>query len=366
MAAPQSSGTKAPESQSSARKKLRPFNDAQLSHIFEQLSMLLGAGITPAEGLGIMLRDKDNTDLADACLILQNLVMDGVSLSEAVQESGLFPFYAVQLLKIGEMTGRLDAVCSSLSSFYETEDELRGSIRDAFYYPMIMAVMMFVLVIVLLSHVLPIFEQVFRQLGTSTSGVAAVLMSVSGALSRYYAAFITLFLVLAALFFYFNSTQRGQKHFHRLLQKCPLTQGLSEDIALGRFAAGMELTQASGMDTYESLTMCRNIVENDAIAARIDTCIRSLQEGTPFSEALAGAAIFSSFYSSMIHVASMTGHMDTVMGYISRHYRAETDRRIDAALSRIEPTMVALLAILVGGILLSVILPLMGIMSSIG
>lgn len=366
MAVSPSSGAKAPESQSPATTKLRPLNEEQLSHTFEQLSMLLGAGITPAEGLDIMIRDKDNTDLADACRALQSLVMTGVSLSEAVRQSGLFPFYAVQLLKIGEMTGRLDAVCSSLSSFYEAENELRGSIRDAFYYPMIMVVMMFVLVIVLLSRVLPIFEQVFRQLGTSVSGVAAVLMSVSGALSRYYAVFITLFLVLAALFFYFNSTQRGQKHFHRLLQKCPFTKNLSEEIALSRFAAGMELTQASGMDTFESLTMCRDIVENDAVAARIDACIRSLQEGTPFSEALAGAAVFSSFYSSMIQVASMTGHLDTVMGYISRHYRTETDRRIDAALSRIEPTMVALLAILVGGILLSVILPLMGIMSSIG
>lgn len=360
------SAKKGPVKKGSARQKLRPLNEEQLSHTFEQLSMLLGAGITPAEGLDIMLRDRDNTDLAGAYRALYGLVMGGVSLSEAVRQSGLFPFYAVQLLKIGEMTGRLDAVCSSLSSFYEAEDELHGSVRDAFCYPMIMAVMMFVLVIVLLSRVLPIFEQVFRQLGTSVSGVAAVLMNISSALSRYYAVFITLFLLLAVLFFYFNSTRSGQKHFRRFLQKCPFTRNLSEEIALSRFAAGMELTQSSGMDPCESLTMCRDIVENDAVAARIDACVRSLQAGSPFSDALADAAIFSSFYSSMIHVASMTGHIDTVMGYISRHYRAETDRRMDAALSRIEPAMVALLAILVGGILLSVILPLMGIMSSIG
>ena len=94
--------------------------------------------------------------------------------------------------------------------------------------------------------------------------------------------------------------------------------------------------------------------------------MQSLQAGNPFPEALGSAGIFSGFYSAMIRVASMTGHLDTVMGYIARHYREETDRRIDAALSRIEPAMVAILAVLIGGILLSVILPLMGIMSSIG
>lgn len=347
-------------------KAPRPLDDEQISHTFEQLSMLLGAGITPAEGLDIMIHDKDNTDLAACYRTLWELLGKGNSLSDALQKSGLFPSYPVQLMKIGELTGHTDAVSSSLASFYESEDQLKASVRDAFSYPVIMAVMMFVLVIVLLSRVLPIFGQVFRQLGTQVSGIAAILMDISSSLSRYYAFFIGLFFAFALLFLYFSNTVSGQKSLQRFLQKFPLTKGLTEQIAMSRFAAGMELTQSSGMDTYESLTLCRSIAENDAVAARIDHCIRLLQEGSSFADALAGASIFSSFYSSMIRVASMTGHIDTVMGYISRHYREDTDRRIDAALSRIEPAMVALLAILIGGILLSVILPLMGIMSSIG
>lgn len=347
-------------------KAPKPLDDEQISHTFEQLSMLLGAGITPAEGLDIMIHDKDNTDLAACYRTLWELLGKGNSLSDALQKSGLFPSYPVQLMRIGELTGHTDSVCSSLASFYASEDQLKASIRDAFSYPVIMAVMMFVLVIVLLSRVLPIFGQVFRQLGTQVSGIAALLMDISSSLSRYYAFFIGLFFVFALLFLYFSSTVSGQKILQRFLQKFPLSKGLTEQIAMSRFAAGMELTQSSGMDTYESLTLCRNIVENDAVAARIDQCIRLLQEGNSFADALSGASIFSSFYSSMVRVASMTGHIDTVMGYISRHYREDTDRRIDAALSRIEPAMVALLAILIGGILLSVILPLMGIMSSIG
>ncbi len=145
-----------------------------------------------------------------------------------------------------------------------------------------------------------------------------------------------------------------------------LTKGLSEEIAIGRFAAGMQLTQASGMGTYESLTICRTLAENDAVAARIDLCVQYLESGDGLADALSKAEIFSSFYSSMIRVASLTGNADTVMGYIARHYQEDSNRRIDTVLARIEPAMVAILAIVIGMILLSVILPLMSIMSSIG
>ena len=344
----------------------KPLSEEQLSHFFEQLAMLLSAGITPEEGLDIMLRDKDNVDLAGVCRQLQEQISHGMCLSESLQASGVFPSYAIRLLHIGELTGHSDSVCASLAGFYASEDELRASIRDAFYYPMIMALMMFVLVVVLLSRVLPIFRQVFRQLGASVSGVSSLLMDISDALSRYYILFLAVFLALAAAFFYFNNTRKGRQQLQQLLQKMTLTKGLSEEIAIGRFAAGMQLTQASGMDTYESLTICRTPVENDVVAARIDRCMQYLEGGDVLADALAKAEIFSSFYSSMIRVASLTGNADTVMGYIARHYQEDSNRRIDTVLARIEPAMVAVLAIVIGMILLSVILPLMSIMSSIG
>ncbi len=344
----------------------KPLTDEQLSHTFEQLAILLSAGITPSEGLSVMLKDKDNNDLAAVYTQLLALVWEGKSLADSMQETGVFPSYSIQLLHIGELTGRTDVVCSSLSSYYETEDALHISVRDAFYYPMIMAVMMFVLVIVLLSRVLPIFEQIFRQMGTTASGVSAALMAISEVLSRYYALFVVFFFLLAILFFYFNNTPQGGQKLRRFMEVFPPTRGLSESIAIARFASAMELTQASGMDTYESLELCLSVTENRDISERIRRCISLLQEGQVLSDALAGAGIFSSFYSGMIRVAAMSGSIDVVMGYIARHYREDADRRIDSALARIEPAMVAVLAIVIGLILLSVILPLMGIMSSLG
>lgn len=348
------------------KKKPRQLTYEQLSHTFQQLSMLLGAGITPLDGIDIMIRDKDNTDLTDVYKGLKSDLLKGMQLSEAMKESRVFPNYAIQILNIGEQAGTGDKVCASLARFYEEQDNLQSSIRDAFLYPFIMIIMMFVLVIIMLASVMPIFEQVFNQLGASVTGIARVLLNISESLSRSYTVLIIIFAVLFVLFFYFYSTPGGREQFHAFLLKFRPTRPLMERIAIGRFASGMQLTGESGMDAFQQLTLSRSIVENPDVEAKIDHCTEQLQKGNTLADALASSDLFSSFYSSMINVASMTGNIDVVMGYIARHYREDTNSRIDSALSRVEPVMVAVLAVIIGLILLSVILPLMGVMTSIG
>ncbi len=344
----------------------RPLNAEQLSHIFEQLALLLSSGITPEEGLVIMLRDKDNADLSAPLQRVSELAQQGIPLSEAMKKSECFPSYAVELLSIGELSGHSDEVCALLAGFYASEDSLHTSLQDAFYYPMIMIVMMFVLVIVLLSRVLPIFQQVFQQLGASAGGVPSFLMEISALLSRYYVFFILLFLGLSAAFFYAEHSPKGSRAIRSLMQKGTLTRGLSEEIAVSRFAAGMQLMLASGSSPYEALSLCSRLAGNPSVETRIEQCRQALAGGSSLADALADAGIFSGFYSSMLRTASMTGNLDTVMGHIARHYHEDSQQRIDAALSRIEPAIVSVLAVIIGLILLSVILPLMGIMSSIG
>lgn len=358
--------TKKPIIISHKNRTSRPLNAEQLSHVFEQLSLLLSSGITPEEGLSIILRDKDNADLTDALQSVNTSVQQGFALSEAMKKSECFPSYAVQLLSIGELSGHSDEVCAMLAGFYASEDALHASLQDAFYYPMIMTVMMFVLIIVLLSRVLPIFQQVFQQLEASVSGIPAFLMDISTLLSRYYVFFILLFLGLSAAFFYVEHSPRGSRSIRRLMQKGSLTSALSGEIAISRFATGLQLMLVSGASPYESLTLCRQLADNPAIEARIDQCRRLLENGNILADALAEAGIFSGFYSSMLRTASVTGNLDTVIGHIARHYQEDSQQRIDAALSRIEPAIVSVLAVIIGLILLSVILPLMSIMSSIG
>ena len=170
--------------------KKKKLTYAQIFHFFEQLRALLGAGITPYAALQIMKKDTDNKDIVAVLDGLSEYVSDGQQLSEAVRASGVFPEYVTDLLILGEHSGKMEDVCGALSRYYEDQDDLRSAIRGAVSYPIVMVGMMFVVVLVLLSRVMPVFAQVFSQLGTSVSGVTKALMDLSDALTKYYVVLI--------------------------------------------------------------------------------------------------------------------------------------------------------------------------------
>ena len=346
--------------------KQKQLSYAQIFHFFEQLGTLTGAGITPFAALQIMQKDTDNKALEKVISGLSAEISEGRRLSEAVRDSGVFPNYVTELLTLGEHSGKMEEVCRALSRYYADQDELRTAIRSAVSYPLAMVGMMFVVVLVLISRVMPVFEQVFSQLGTSVGGAAKALMSLSHALTRYYVVLIVLFAAFAGLFLYFYFTERGQRQFGRLVERCPLTRRFAEDLALTRFAEGMQMTSSAGLDPFQSLDLTARLVGNEAVRNKVSLCRTHLLAGERFSEAIASSGLFNSFYTGMVDVFAQAGGVDRAMDFIARHYKSETSRRISGLLSAIEPTMVAVMSVVVGMILFSVITPLMGIMSNIG
>lgn len=148
--------------------------------------------------------------------------------------------------------------------------------------------------------------------------------------------------------------------------KFPLAKDFYENMASGRFASGMALTLSSGLDTFSSLDLVAELVDNPVMKNKITKCKTLIQSGANFAEALAAANIFSILYSRMIAVGFRTGNVDIIMDKIAKNYEKETDTKIYNIISVLEPTLVIVLSLIVGLILLSVILPLMGIMASIG
>ena len=173
-------------------------------------------------------------------------------------------------------------------------------------------------------------------------------------------------LFLAAALFIAYRIPSGKAKIRHFLTVFPFTKSFYDKIAAGRFARGMYLSYQSGMDTYHSLDMIKEIVENEEMAKKIERCKAQTQGQADLPEALASAEIFSNLYSRMVSVGFRSGSMDVVMLQIASHYEEETDRQLSRIVSIIEPTLVIILSLIVGVILLSVLLPLMGIMASIG
>lgn len=347
-------------------KNQKLLTNSEIAVFCGQTAMILRAGITPTEGMGILLSDTRDAKGREIIEQILNICRQGNTFHDALAATGVFPDYVLHMVALGEESGNLDNVMQALSDYYEREETVAESIQSAIRYPFIMIGMMLLVIFVLLTKVLPIFNQVFIQLGSEMTGISSSLLSLGHSLNRYSMILIFVLIGFLLLYFLLSKTRKGRQLSTKILTVFPLTKSFYEKVAAGRFANGLAMTLSSGLDTYNSLDMVSALVENKAIQKKIAACKAYIENGDNLSEALTKAAIFSNLYSRMVAVGFRTGSIDLVMAKISENYDKETNKKLQSIISVLEPTLVIILSLIVGLILLSVILPLMGIMSSIG
>lgn len=355
----------------SSDKKLKMMSNKELAMFCDQMAMILKAGQTPEAGVNLMLEDAASEE---AKLILEPIAKMcdlGEPFHKACAASGVFPKYALDMIEIGNTSGKLDDVLESLANHYNREEAIAQSIKSAVTYPFLIICMMLVVILVLVIKVLPIFQQVFVQLGTEMTGFSKGLLNFGKTLSTYSVIFIAIVVFIALAFLYFTKTTSGKNSFASFCSTFPLTKNFYDKVASGRFASAMAIMKAAGLDTDKSLDLATQLVDNKAMELKIKRC-RELMEGddtTPgitFSESLAKSGIFSSMYSKMVSIGFKSGSVDKVFRKIADSYDTEIDTSLSNTISILEPTLVIILSVVVCLILLSVIMPLMGIMSSIG
>ncbi len=339
------------------KQKQQFLSNAELAAFFGQMAMIQHSGIPSVEGITMMEEDASDEGTKTLLASIHQVIDETGSLHPALEASGVFPDYALNMIRIGELSGNLDEVMTSLSDYYEREDAIHKEIRSAVTYPLVMVGIMLAIVAILLIRVMPVFQQVYRQLGSDMTGLSGSLLHLGNFLGSYGYIILLILAVLGGLVFWMVRTRKVE---------IPFLRDFYEKIAAGRFASGMALTLSSGLDTDESLDMIIDLVNDARMGEKIKKCREMTAEGTEFSEALAQSGIFSGLYSRMISVGYRVGSVDTVMKKVAQRYQEETQDKISALISVIEPSLVALLSLVVGVILLSVILPLLGILSGMG
>lgn len=346
-----------------ARGLLTP---AEISTFCAQLSMILKAGIPVSEGLSIMHGDMQKAEGREIIGTILEHAELGEPLHTALAASGLFPKYVVDMVEIGGQAGRLDEVMDYLCDYYEREEAISKNVKSAVTYPLVMIVMMVLVIGVLVVKVLPIFQQVFLQLGSEMSPFSLSVMHFGSLVGRYSVVIVAVIAVVAAAVYLMNRSQGGKTALASFQSRFFLTRDLYAKIASGRFAGAMAMMLSSGLDTDQSLDMAAKLIDNAYISKKIEDCKAQIAQGSSFAGALESAGIFSGIYSKMVSVGFKTGSADTVMKKLADRYEEEIDTRVGSLIALLEPSLVAVLSVIVGMILLSVMLPLMGIMSSIG
>ena len=348
-----------------ALQTFTPLSNTEVSAFCSQMAMILRSGIFAMEGISIMLEDADDPEEHMLLAQIDDTLQKTGQLHEALEKTGAFPGYMIQMIRIGEETGRLDDVMSALALYYEREASISQMIRNALTYPLIMVFMMLLIILVLMTKIMPIFNEIFLQLGGEMTGLSRTLLNIGTVISRYSIVIIILTALFAVAVLYFGKTKKGRQQFGSFAANFAWTRSFMEKLAACRFASGMSLTLSSGMSPEEGLSLASELIAHEAFSQKISQCKSALEKGQELHKALLDSGIFTGIYARMAAIGDRTGVLDEVMQDIADTYQEEIDRKFTGLIAALEPTLVIVLSLVVGLILLSVMLPLMGIMSSL-
>lgn len=327
-------------------------SNLELAEFFNQMGIVLHSGISSLEGLTILAEDTPDGREKELLFNMIQTIEETGYLYDAAVSAEVFPPYALQMIKLGEETGSLDEIMTSLSRHYTREANFKSMIRSSLLYPCIMIGMMALVILVLLTKVMPVFEQVFLQLGQEMTGFSAALLHMGETLSRHS---ILLMILLAALIVFFII---GQKHL-------PFQKNIKDQIAACRFCEGLAIALKSGITTENSLNLVEGLVENDTYRQKITACSSLIEKGHGLSESLRKTELLSGTYARMASLAEKAGSLDETLAQIAAEYEYAVNNKITRILSMLEPTLVIVLSVIVGVILFSVMLPLLGIMTGL-
>lgn len=338
-------------------------NNRELFQFCEQFSIILRSGMSAIEGLAILNDDSQTERGKEILTFLYKDMEESGSLAHAMEQSGAFPASAAAYVRTGEETGCLDEVMKGLSAFYAKEIQITDQIQSAVAYPLVMLGMMTAVIVILLVKVLPVFRQVFRQLGLEMSGISGALLGIGETLSHYSTAFLILLAAMIGFILFLVLHPKGQELIRKIVCRFPGTKEIPVNLDYSRLCQCISLGIRSGLSPELCVELAGAVVTQTEIREKLTSIQKQLAEGYGFTEAITESGLFKAMELRLISLGFQAGASDEVMEKLAEQYEEKSTDSVSHIVSILEPTIVIVLSILVGLVLLSVMMPLLGLLS---
>lgn len=335
----------------------------ELGFFCGQLALMLQGGIPIYEGIEALNENYKTTRYASAFSTVYEETQVGHSLSGAMEMSGLFPAYAVRMVQVGEETGKLESVLTSLSRHYERESSIKTAVRNAVRYPIVLMCIMTAVVFVLNLKVLPLLKRVLASLGSESSTVSSVTMKTGIVLGIVVMVLTLLLLISTVIISALIRSGKGDGLMDKLGRVVPGIVSLRAKISAERFLSVMSISLSAGCQTEETMERCAAMVNDSASSRKVNLILEKVTGGMPMGDAVMQSDFIEPLKARMIRVGFLTGHSEEVTAHVAELYAKEADEDLERTLGLLEPILVSVLAAVIGCILLSVIVPLAGVMS---
>ena len=347
-----------------AGNKKGKLSSAELSSFCSQVALILSAGLPLYDGMETLAETTKGSDNADMYQAASKAVSDSGSLYQALKQDGRWPTYLTEMVGIGEQTGQLESVMNNLSDYYTREDRIRSAVVSAITYPLVLGVMLMLIIGIMLWKVLPVFQRVLSSMGVQMTGTGATLMRVGSVIGWAVLAIVGVALLAVIIGALLLKTSAREKVLTLLRKIFPPYRKLSMKLASSRVASVLSMMLSSGFPTGEAFRLIPTIISDSEAETRVEGIRKDLESGEAFADAISNSRLFDGLHDRMIRMGVAAGREDQVMNTIAGIYEEQVEDGISRMVAIIEPTLIALLSIVIGAILLSVMLPMAGILTS--
>lgn len=331
-----------------------------------QLATMIAAGLSLLRALTILADQTENKTLAKAFASVRSDVETGTSFSDAIaRRPETFPPLMINLVRAGEIGGFLEGSLESIAVNYESEVKLNGKIKSAMTYPVIVLIIALIAVAAMLIFIVPVFSAMFKSLNAQLPLPTEVLVVLSNGMVVIGPIVIVLIIAFVLWWRKFKNTLRVRMFVDPLKLRIPVFGALMKKVAIGRLTRNLAMMMAAGVPILRSLSIVGAVANNWVVEQALAKVAESVRQGKSIAEPLSKEPLFPSMVTQMIAVGEDSGALEVMLHKVSEFYDQEVEAMTEQLTALIEPIMIAVIGVLVGGMIVALYMPIFDIYSHI-
>ena len=347
-----------------ARSGKQKIDSAEVASFCNQIELILDSGIPLYDGMETVAESSKDSPYADLYQSAYQGLNETGTLYEALKKDERWPEYMVELTGVGEQTGQMEYVMNGLTDYYERESRIRSAIVNAITYPLVLGVMLVLIVLIMVWKVLPVFQRVLNSMGMEMNATGRTLMNLGSAIGWVILVLVALAVLVVVVMMILLRGSGREKVLGLIRRLFAPIRKLDWKLNASRVASVLSIMLSSGFPTLEAFRILPSVLSNKEMTEKVKEIHTKLDNGESFADAVSASGIFGGLDDRMIRIGSATGREEKVMKKIADMYEEQVEDGITQMVAIIEPTLIALLSIVIGAILLSVMFPMIGILSN--